>query len=156
RTSAARKDRPHAGPVQVATPAEPARRPEGAVALVATGLTKRFGGIVAADDLSLELRRGHVTGLIGPNGAGKTTVFNLLTGVIPPDSGTVTLNGTDIRGWTLNRIARAGMARTYQDVRIFRRMSALENVALAIPDQTGERFTAALARPLASSRGERA
>jgi branched-chain amino acid transport system permease protein len=133
----------------------PAGRP-GDVVLQAVGLTKRFGGIVAAEDLSLELRRGHVTGLIGPNGAGKTTVFNLLTGVIAPDSGTVTLNGVDIGGWTLNRIARAGMARTYQDVRVFRRMSALENVALAIPGQVGERLTAALARPFASSRAERA
>jgi branched-chain amino acid transport system permease protein len=133
----------------------PAGRP-GDVVLQAVGLTKRFGGIVAAEDLSLELRRGHVTGLIGPNGAGKTTVFNLLTGVIAPDSGTVTLNGIDIGGWTLNRIARAGMARTYQDVRVFRRMSALENVALAIPGQVGERLTAALARPFASSRAERA
>jgi branched-chain amino acid transport system permease protein len=154
--AAARAGHPHLRPVVSAPPAEPPRRPAGAVALVATGLTKRFGGIVAADDLSLELRRGHVTGLIGPNGAGKTTVFNLLTGVLAPDDGTVALNGVDIGGWTLNRIARAGMARTYQDVRIFRRMSALENVALAIPDQLGERFTAALARPFASARAERA
>jgi branched-chain amino acid transport system permease protein len=124
--------------------------------LEAVGLTKHFGGIQAADDLSLHLRRGHVTGLIGPNGAGKTTVFNLLTRVIPPDKGSIRLNGIDIGGWTLDRIARAGMARTYQDVRVFRRMSVIENVALAVPDQLGERFTAALGRPFASARAERA
>ena len=125
------------------------------VVLEAVGLTKHFGGIRAAEDLTLRLRRGQVTGLIGPNGAGKTTVFNLLTGVVAPDAGTVTLNGRDIGTWTINRIARAGMARTYQDVRIFPRMSVLENVAMAVPDQPGETFTTALLRPLASRRGER-
>jgi branched-chain amino acid transport system permease protein len=136
-------------------PGSPNGRP-GEIVLEAVGLTKHFGGIQAADDLSLHLRRGHVTGLIGPNGAGKTTVFNLLTRVIPPDKGSIRLNGIDIGGWTLDRIARAGMARTYQDVRVFRRMSVIENVALAVPDQLGERFTAALGRPFASARAERA
>jgi branched-chain amino acid transport system permease protein len=136
-------------------PGSPNGRP-GEIVLEAVGLTKHFGGIQAADDLSLHLRRGHVTGLIGPNGAGKTTVFNLLTRVIPPDKGSIKLNGIDIGGWTLDRIARAGMARTYQDVRVFRRMSVIENVALAVPDQLGERFTAALGRPFASARAERA
>jgi branched-chain amino acid transport system permease protein len=126
----------------------------GEVVLEAVGLTKHFGGIHAADDLTLQLRRGRVTGLIGPNGAGKTTVFNLLTGVIPPDDGTITLDGRDIKGWTINRIARAGMARTYQDVRIFPRMSVLENVALAVPNQSGEQFVNALVRPFASRRSE--
>jgi len=130
-------------------------RPDGEVVLEAVGLSKRFGGIRAAEDLTLQLRRGQVTGLIGPNGAGKTTVFNLLTGVVTPDAGTVTLEGRDIGTWTIDRIARAGMARTYQDVRIFPRMTVLENVAMAVPDQPGENFTTALARPIASHRGER-
>jgi branched-chain amino acid transport system permease protein len=95
-----------------------------------------------------------VTGLIGPNGAGKTTVFNLLTGVIPPDEGTVRLRDQDITGWTLNHIAHAGMARTYQDVRVYPRMSVLENVMLAVPNQPGERLTTALFRPLKTRASE--
>jgi branched-chain amino acid transport system permease protein len=124
------------------------------IVLEAVGLTKHFGGIRAAEDLTIRLRRGQVTGLIGPNGAGKTTIFNLLTGVIPPDAGTVELHGQDIGDWKINRIARAGMARTYQDVRVFPRMSVLENVAMAVPGQVGEGFAAALVRPLASHRSE--
>jgi len=125
------------------------------VVLEVVGLSKSFGGIVAAEDLTIRLKRGQVTGLIGPNGAGKTTVFNLLTGVIRPDAGSVALDGQDIGEWKINRIARAGMARTYQDVRIFPRMSVLENVAMAVPGQVGEGFAAALVRPIASYRGER-
>jgi branched-chain amino acid transport system permease protein len=150
-----RRTAPAPTAARASAPGSPNGRP-GEIVLEAVGLTKHFGGIQAADDLSLHLRRGHVTGLIGPNGAGKTTVFNLLTRVIPPDKGSIRLNGIDIGGWTLDRIARAGMARTYQDVRVFRRMSVIENVALAVPDQLGERFTAALGRPFASARAERA
>jgi branched-chain amino acid transport system permease protein len=126
----------------------------GEFVLEATGLKKSFGGIHAADDLSFGLRRARVTGLIGPNGAGKTTVFNLLTGVIPPDEGTVMLGGEDITGWTLNSIADAGMARTYQDVRVYPRMSVLENVMLAVPNQPGERLGTAVFRPFTTRRGE--
>lgn len=121
----------------------------------ANGLAKRFGGIQAVDGLSFQLRRGQIAGLIGPNGAGKTTVFNLLTGAIPADTGTVVLNGETIDGWSANRITVSGMARSYQDVRVFRRMTALENVMLAIPDQAGERAYNAVFRPFASRRDER-
>jgi branched-chain amino acid transport system permease protein len=124
------------------------------VELEASGLKKYFGGIRAADGLGLRLARGRVTGLIGPNGAGKTTVFNLLTGVIPPDEGSVRLRGQEITGWTLNRIAKAGMARSYQEVRIYPRMSVLENVMIAIPGQPGEQLPNALFRRLLSRRGE--
>jgi branched-chain amino acid transport system permease protein len=126
----------------------------GNVELEASDLKKHFGGIRAADGLSLRLLRGRVTGLIGPNGAGKTTVFNLLTGVIPFDEGSVRLKGHDITGWTLNRIAKAGMARSYQDLRIYPRMSVLENVMIAVPDQPGEQLTSALFRPGRTRRGE--
>jgi branched-chain amino acid transport system permease protein len=122
--------------------------------LEATDLKKYFGGIHAADGLSLSLPRGRVTGLIGPNGAGKTTVFNLLTGVIPLDEGRVRLRGADITGWTLNRIAKAGMARSYQDVRIYPRMSVLENVMIAVPNQPGEHPPNALFRRVLTHRGE--
>ncbi len=108
--------------------------------LEVAGLSKRFGGIVAAEDLALVLSPGEITALIGPNGAGKTTVFNLLTGFIRPDDGRARLNGTDVVGLTPDAVARSGMVRSFQDVRLFQRLSCLDNVALAVPDQAGERF----------------
>jgi branched-chain amino acid transport system permease protein len=99
---------------------------------------KSFGGIKAVDGLSFELLEGRVTGLIGPNGAGKTTVFNLLTGALPPDEGTVSLFGEDITGWPIDRVARHGMVRSFQDVRVFPGLSVLDNVRMAVPDQRGE------------------
>jgi branched-chain amino acid transport system permease protein len=129
---------------------------DGRVALEATGLRKYFGGIRAADDLSLQLRGGQITGLIGPNGAGKTTVFNLLTRVIPPDAGTVTLADQTVTDWTPNRIATSGMSRSYQDVRVWGRMSVLENVMIAIPHQPGERLFNVFFRPLKVWKFERA
>ena len=101
---------------------------------------KAFGGIHAVDGLSFDLLQGRVTGLIGPNGAGKTTVFNLLTGTVPPDSGTVLLRGDDITGWPIDRVARHGMVRSFQDVRVFPQLTVLDNVRLAVPDQRGERL----------------
>ncbi len=110
----------------------------GDVVLAVDGLTKRFGGITAAEDLTMELRSHSITALVGPNGAGKTTVFNLLTGAIKPDAGTVTLHGRNITGLTPDEVARRGMARSFQNVRIFPRLSALENVMLGIQKQPGE------------------
>jgi branched-chain amino acid transport system permease protein len=127
----------------------------GRIALEARGLRKYFGGIRAADELDLELRTGQITGLIGPNGAGKTTVFNLLTRVIPPDAGVVTLTDQVVTDWTPNRIARSGMSRSYQDVRIFGRMSVLENVLIAIPHQPGESLFGLFFRPWAVHKFER-
>jgi branched-chain amino acid transport system permease protein len=131
--------------------------PDGAgrIALEARGLRKYFGGIRAADELDLELRTGQITGLIGPNGAGKTTVFNLLTRVIPPDAGVVTLTDQVVTDWTPNRIATSGMSRSYQDVRIFGRMSVLENVLIAIPHQPGESLFGLFFRPWAVHKFER-
>ena len=127
----------------------------GQVVLEAIGLKKYFGGIRAADDLGVRLCRGEVTGLIGPNGAGKTTVFNLLTRAIPPDEGVVVLRDNDVSDWTPNRIATSGMSRSYQDVRIFGRMSVLDNVMIAIPDQPGERLLNVFFRPMHARRFER-
>ncbi|MEN3279349.1 MAG: branched-chain amino acid transport system ATP-binding protein livM [Solirubrobacteraceae bacterium] len=134
----------------------PSANGAGQVVLEATGLKKYFGGIRAADDLGVRLCRGEVTGLIGPNGAGKTTVFNLLTRVIAPDAGTVVLRDHDVSDWTPNRIAVSGMSRSYQDVRIFGRMSVLDNVMIAVPDQPGERLVNVFLRPLHARRFERA
>jgi branched-chain amino acid transport system permease protein len=102
------------------------------------GVRKSFGGIKAVDGLSFELLKGRVTGLIGPNGAGKTTVFNLLTGAIPPDEGTVRLFGEDITAWPIDRVARHGMVRSFQDVRVLPGLSVLDNVRMAVPGQRGE------------------
>ena len=101
---------------------------------------KRFGGIVAANELAIELRQGTITALVGPNGAGKTTVFNLLTGAIPPDSGSILLNGEELIGLDPDRVARKGMVRSFQDVRLFNRLSCLQNVMMAVQGQPGENF----------------
>lgn len=95
------------------------------------GLSKKFGGVVAVDDLSLAFVDGAINGLIGPNGSGKTTLFNVVTGMIAADRGSVTLGGRRISGWAPYRIARAGVGRTFQVVRAFDRMTLLENLLVA-------------------------
>jgi branched-chain amino acid transport system permease protein len=125
-----------------------------AVALEARALSKSFGGIRAVEGLDLSLERGRITGLIGPNGAGKTTVFNLLTGALKPDHGTVLLGGRDITGLPPHRIARAGMVRSFQDVRTFARLTVLENVMMGVAGQRGERMSVVLG-PLPLRPGDR-
>jgi branched-chain amino acid transport system ATP-binding protein len=99
--------------------------------LRAAGISKSFGGLKAVQNFGLALPKGGLHGLIGPNGAGKTTVFNLLTGVYKPDAGTIELAGRPIQGLRPFRIAEAGMARTFQNIRLFGELSVLENVKLA-------------------------
>src|SRR5262245_93264 len=94
-------------------------------------VSKVFGGLTAVKDLSMDVRRGALYGLIGPNGAGKTTVFNLLTGVYNPSEGQIVLDGKRIDGKAAFQIARLGMARTFQNIRLFTDMSVLENVMAA-------------------------
>ncbi len=93
-------------------------------------LTQRFGGIVALDSLDFEVRTGEVLGLIGPNGAGKTTAFNVITGMTPPTSGEVRFGGRSIVGLKPDGVSRLGIARTFQNIRLFRGMSVLENVMI--------------------------
>lgn len=95
------------------------------------GLTKHFGGLKAISDLSFNVEEGEILGLIGPNGAGKTTAFNLIAGFIRPNSGKVFLDGKDIVGMKPYAITRRGIARTFQIVKPFRKLSVLENVTLA-------------------------
>jgi branched-chain amino acid transport system permease protein len=97
-----------------------------------------------------------VTALVGPNGAGKTTVFNLLTGFLPTESGSVTLDSRDVTGVAPWRAVRAGLARSFQDVRLFERMTVLDNVIVAIPDQPGERLGPLFFAPGRVARIERA
>jgi branched-chain amino acid transport system ATP-binding protein len=96
--------------------------------LAVTGITKCFGGLNALCGVSLSVARGEIFGLIGPNGAGKTTLFNILTGVYHPDSGEFTFAGQKLSGLKSHRVAEAGIARTFQNIRLFANMTALENV----------------------------
>jgi len=98
------------------------------VLLEAAGISKRFGGVQALRSVSLTIRRGEVYGLIGPNGAGKTSFFNVLTGLYTPDEGHVVFDGAMLPPGLPHRIAAAGIARTFQNIRLFGAMSALENV----------------------------
>lgn len=110
------------------------------------GLDKHFGGLHAICDLSVSVDAGKITAFIGPNGAGKTTIFNLVTGAIRADLGKVTYSGHDITGLLPYQVAQAGIARTYQDLRLFERLTCEENVMVAFPDQPGERVMTALFR----------
>ncbi len=95
-------------------------------------LTMKFGGLVAMDDVSFTIKRGEILGLIGPNGAGKTTCFNAMTGVYKPTSGQVLLEGRLLNGMKQHKITRAGLARTFQNIRLFGEMTALENVVVGL------------------------
>ena len=96
------------------------------------GVSKRFGGITACKDITFTLPRGRIMGLIGPNGAGKTTAFNLITGVYGVTEGAIVLDGVSIAGMRPDRIVRLGVARTFQNIRLFRNLSVLENVVIAL------------------------
>lgn len=100
--------------------------------LEAKNLNIAFGGLKAVDDFNISIKKGELHGLIGPNGAGKTTVFNLLTGVYKPDSGTITLDGNNIEGKSTIEINKVGIARTFQNIRLFKDMSVLDNVKVAL------------------------
>jgi branched-chain amino acid transport system ATP-binding protein len=101
------------------------------VLLSAKNLTKRFGGLAAVNQVSLDLWQGRIHAVIGPNGAGKSTLTNLLSGDIAPTAGSVTLAGQDVTGWKPEKISRAGLGRSYQKTNIFLPFTALENVRLA-------------------------
>src|SRR6185503_14668016 len=98
--------------------------------LEARALTKRFGGVQALADVGFTIRRGEIYGLIGPNGAGKTTLFNLLTGIYAPDAGAFTFDGSPLQGLKPHAVAARGIARTFQNIRLFANLSALENVMI--------------------------
>ena len=131
-------------------------RPVAAAALEGRGLEKRFGGIVAVSKLDLALAPGRITGLIGPNGAGKTTAFNLLTGFIEPDAGEVAYRGRLLKGLKPHRIVRLGIARSFQDLKLFTRLTVLENVLVALPRQRGDHLAYVYFTPWAVASEERA
>ena len=99
-------------------------------------VTRRFGGIVAIDDVSLDVEKGQIVGLIGPNGAGKTTLFNVITRLYKPDSGTLEFDGRSLLHTPPHRVVRRGIARTFQNVELFRTMSVLDNVLVGAYTRT--------------------
>ena len=101
-------------------------------------LCKAFGGIVVSDHVNLTINAGEILGLIGPNGAGKTSLFNLISGVVAPDSGNIFMQGRNIARLALHNRARAGVARTWQHMRLFRTMTVLENLLMGPRDYPGE------------------
>ncbi|MEP6994111.1 MAG: ABC transporter ATP-binding protein [Acidobacteriota bacterium] len=109
-------------------------------------VTMRFGGLVAVNELELAIEPGQLYGLIGPNGAGKTTVFNVITGVYSPSSGQVVFEGGSIGGERCGKITRRGIARTFQNIRLFGNMSVLDNVKVAFDCRQATTLTTAMLR----------
>ena len=125
-------------------PRAPGRREASEALIDVRHATIRFGGLTAVSDFSLEVRPRELVALIGPNGAGKTTVFNLLTGVYPPSEGTIKVLGRDTRGLSPHAIAHLGCARTFQNIRLFRELSAFDNVRIGCHHLTHESMAAAV------------
>ena len=112
----------------------------GALLLSAKNLTKRFGGLAAVNDVSIDLMRNHIHAVIGPNGAGKSTLTNLLSGDLPPTSGSVVLGKLDVTGWSPEKISGQGLGRSYQKTNIFLPFSVWENVRLAAQSREPHTF----------------
>ncbi len=118
------------------------------------GVNKRFGGLQALSDVGLEIRPGEIYGLIGPNGAGKTTFFNVITGLYTPDSGEFVLDGKPYQPTAVHEVAKAGIARTFQNIRLFGDMTALENVMVGRHVRTKAGVIGAIFRPPAVRKEE--
>src|SRR5215475_8432220 len=117
-------------------------------------VSKRFGGVVANRQISLSVPEGSITGLIGPNGSGKTTLFNSITGFHPINDGSIRFDGREISRLRMAKIARLGLTRTFQQTRIYRAMSCLDNMLASVP-QAREKFIA-IFRPTTAEHRERA
>lgn len=124
--------------------------------LTVRGVGKRFGGLVALNDVSITVPPGVIYGLIGPNGSGKSTLFNVITGFIPADSGTVSFDGRPVTGLKSYQIARLGLIRTFQATLCPRRMTVMENMLLAPQRQLGDKVVNLFARPAAVKAEEEA
>src|SRR5438445_13400917 len=120
--------------------------------LVAAELSKRFGGFLAVNRVSFEVKEGEIVGLIGPNGSGKSTTFNLIAGALRPTTGSIFFHGEDITGLPAHKVCHRGIARTFQIPRPFRKLSLIENVMLAAHYGT----TDAISRAEAAHRAEEA
>lgn len=119
-------------------------------ALRLTNLSKRFGGVVASEDVNIEVPTGKIIGLIGPNGAGKTTIVNMITGMLPVSGGTIHVGDTDITHAPAHEISRAGLARTFQNIRLLGEASVLDNVLIGLHrSETSSTLSALLGLPAA-------
>jgi branched-chain amino acid transport system ATP-binding protein len=118
--------------------------PERETLLEVRNLTKRFGGLIATDDVSLSIYRHEILGLIGPNGAGKSTILNMLSGTLRPSSGKLYFNGEDITGTPAHRLSMKGISRVFQGNVLFRNLTAQENVFTAMHDRTGRGYLGSL------------
>ena len=124
--------------------------------LVARGITKRFGGLVAVSNVDFVIPRGSIVSLIGPNGAGKTTFFNMITGLYHPTEGEIVFDGRVITGSKPHQVVRAGIGRTFQNIRLFQDMTALENVLVGLHHTLKGRWWEAILQPPSIVREERA
>ena len=124
--------------------------------LVATKVTKRFGGLLAVNDIDFTIPRGSIVSLIGPNGAGKTTFFNMITGLYKPTSGKVDFDGKDITGKRPHEVVRAGIGRTFQNIRLFGNMTAVENVLVGLHHTLKGHWWEAIIQPPSLKREEAA
>jgi branched-chain amino acid transport system ATP-binding protein len=120
--------------------------------LEVAGLEKRFGGLLALQDCSFTIAERRITCLVGPNGAGKTTIFNVITGFLKPDEGSVTFRGRSLDGLAPQAVVHAGIARTFQNLRLFADLTALDNVMVGLPRQFAEEPLGAIFRPLHAAR----
>ncbi len=116
------------------------------IILQASGLTKHFGGLPALHEVGFVARKGHVTALIGPNGAGKTTFINCLTGLLRPDKGSMVFDGRELSGLSPHQIARLGISRTFQNLRLFGKLSVVDNVLCGLSTMAGDSFLEAFLR----------
>jgi branched-chain amino acid transport system ATP-binding protein len=126
------------------------------IVLRVAGVSKRFGGLQALSEVGVSIERGQVYGLIGPNGAGKTTFFNVITGLYTPDSGSFELAGKPYQPSAVHEVAKAGIARTFQNIRLFADMTALENVMVGRHIRTGSGVVGAILRTAAFRAEEKA
>ena len=109
-------------------------------------LTIKFGGLTAVENFNIKIEENELVGLIGPNGAGKTTIFNILTGVYLPTEGTVSLNGNNTVGKKPSKIVMLGSSRTFQNIRLFKNMTVLDNIKVAYHNQMTYKFIAKIGR----------
>jgi branched-chain amino acid transport system permease protein len=123
--------------------------------LEAKGLYKAYGGVVPTNDVAITIRTGHVHSLIGPNGAGKTTLLNILSGIVPPDRGTIVFNGVDVTELISNQICRLGVGRTFQNLKLFADMTVLDNVLVGLHPHMDVGFWACMLGLRSASRQER-
>ena len=123
--------------------------------LTIDGVSKSFGGLKAVNGATMHVKRGSVTALIGPNGAGKTTLFNIISGFIKPESGSIAFAGREVAGWAPHRVEHLGLVRTFQIARAFGKLKVLDNVMLGATAHPGERLAAAVFTPWVGRRHER-